>query len=96
MAKRQVTHPVQSLSDEGVVSEAFEEGKWLVDGISDLQLLMYEVLKKSLFQGPGHGGSPTKGALEERRSKDFAELGEPLSVLHRQLETGILVPKGIP
>lgn len=49
MAKHQVTHPVHSLSDEEVVSEAFKEGKWLVDGISDLQLLMYEVLKKSLF-----------------------------------------------
>ena len=55
MAKHQVTHPVQSLSDEEVVSEAFEEGKWLVDGISDLQLLLYKMLKKSLFQGPGHG-----------------------------------------
>ena len=69
MAKHQVTHPVQSLSDEEVVSEAFEEWKCLVDGISDLQLLLYKMLKKSLFQGPGHGVSPTKGAQEERRIK---------------------------
>lgn len=39
------THPVHCLSDEGVVSEAFEEGKWLVYGIGNLQLLVYEVLE---------------------------------------------------
>ena len=39
-----VTYLVQALGDEEVVSEAFEEGKWLVYGISNLQLLMYKVL----------------------------------------------------
>lgn len=41
--------PVHCLRDEGFVSEAFEEGKWLVYGISSFQLLVYEVLEKSLF-----------------------------------------------
>lgn len=43
-----VTHRVHSLGDEGFVSEAFEEGKWLEYGIGDLQLLKDEVLPKSL------------------------------------------------
>lgn len=43
------THPVHCLSDEEVVSEAFEEGKWLVYGIGNLQLLVYELLEKSVF-----------------------------------------------
>ena len=54
---------------------------------------MDEVLKKSLFQGPGHGDSPMKGAREKKRSKDFEEFGEPCSVLQRHLKTSILVPK---
>lgn len=39
---------VHSLGDEGFVSEAFEEGKWLEYGIGDIQLLKDEVLPKSL------------------------------------------------
>lgn len=44
-----MTHPVHSLGDEGAVSEAFEEGKCLIYGIRNLQLLTYEVLEESLF-----------------------------------------------
>lgn len=28
--------PVHCLSDDRIISEAFEEGKWLVDGIGNL------------------------------------------------------------
>lgn len=50
--------PVHTLGDEGFVAEAFEEGKWLVYGIGDLQLLVHEVLEKSLFQGSCHSEHP--------------------------------------
>lgn len=49
---------VHSLSDEGIVSECFKEGERLVDGIGDVQLRVYEMLKKSLFQGLGQGEHP--------------------------------------
>lgn len=51
---------VHSLSDEGIVSECFKEGERLVDGIGNVQLRVYEMLKKSLFQGLGQGEHPIK------------------------------------
>lgn len=42
-------HLVHSLSDEGFVPGRFEEGEWLVDGIGDVHLHVYEMLEKSLF-----------------------------------------------
>lgn len=44
-----MTHPVHPVGDEGLVSEAFEEGKGLVYGVGDLQLLVHEVLEESLL-----------------------------------------------
>lgn len=44
-----MTHHVHFLRDEGFVSEAFQERKWLAYGIGDLQLLEDEVLAKSFF-----------------------------------------------
>lgn len=49
---------VHSLSDEGIVPERFEEGEWLVDGIGDVHLHVYEMLEKSLFQGFGQSEHP--------------------------------------
>lgn len=88
-----MTHPVHTLGDERFVAEAFEEGKWLVYGVGDLQLLVHEVLEKSLFQGPCCSEHPVDGASEEKRSKDFEELGKLLSVFNGHLTPGILVPK---
>lgn len=44
-----MTHHVHFVGDEGLVSKAFKEGEWLEYGVGDLQLLMYEVLTKSIF-----------------------------------------------
>lgn len=57
------THRKHSVGDEGVVPEALEERKRLVDGIGDLHLLTHEVLKKSLFQGRWHNEHPAGGCL---------------------------------
>lgn len=55
-------HLVYSVRDDGVVSEGFEERERLVDGIRDVQLLVFEVLEKSLFQGLGHSEHPRERA----------------------------------
>lgn len=55
-------HLVHSLSDEGFVPERFEEGEWLVDGIGDVHLHVYEMLEKSLFQGFGQSEHPIREA----------------------------------
>lgn len=55
---RRYNQLVHSLSDEGIVPERFEEGEWLVDGIGDVHLHVYEMLEKSLFQGFGQSEHP--------------------------------------
>lgn len=74
-------HLVHSLSDEGIVSECFKEGERLVDGIGDVQLRVYEMLKKSLFQGLGQGEHPIKrGRLRKQRQKVSGAWGVALCI----------------
>ena len=72
-------HLVHSLSDEGFVPERFEEGEWLVDGIGDVHLHVYEMLEKSLFQGFGQSEHPMKRGRLRRHGKSSQEHGEWLS-----------------
>lgn len=63
-------HLVHFLSDEGVVPEGFEEGEWLVDGVGNVQLCVYEVLEQRLFQGVGHSEHPReRGRLRGQRQR---------------------------
>lgn len=68
-------HLVHSLSDEGFVPECFEEGEWLVDGIGDVHLHVYEMLEKSLFQGFGQSEHPIKRGRLRRQAKVLRSMG---------------------
>ena len=68
-------HLVHSLSDEGFVPERFEEGEWLVDGIGDVHLHVYEMLEKSLFQGFGQSEHPIKRGRLRRQAKVLRSMG---------------------
>lgn len=68
-------HLVHSLSDEGFVPERFEEGEWLVDGIGDVHLHVYEMLEKSLFQGFGQSEHPIKRGRLRRQAKVLRRMG---------------------
>lgn len=68
-------HLVHSLSDEGFVPERFEEGEWLVDGIGDVHLHVYEMLEKSLFQGFGQSEHPMKRGRLRRQAKVLRRMG---------------------
>lgn len=54
---------------------------------------MYQVLKEDIFQGPDHGGSLQRDIEERRKAKILERIRATL--LHRQLETGILVTRGV-
>lgn len=68
-------HLVHSLGDEGFVPERFEEGEWLVDGIGDVHLHVYEMLEKSLFQGFGQSEHPIKRGRLRRQAKVLRRMG---------------------
>lgn len=68
-------HLVHSLSDEGFVPERFEEGEWLVDGIGDVHLHVYEMLEKSLFQGFGQSEHPIKRGRLRRQATVLRSMG---------------------